>query len=166
MHLPERRFVNAPADRDRPARDVHARVEEQVPPDDDHLAAYGARDFGGAADDDDGLVVGGVTRENSGMGAVGADEHMRRGERAPQPASGASRAHVANHDGLRGGSAGGERRRRYREADDSERDGDAARSAHRAASRKFASICLPCWVMIDSGWNWTPKTGSSACRTA
>src|SRR5207244_4471287 len=33
-------------------------------------------------------------------------------------------------------------------------------------SRKFRAICPPWGVSTDSGWNWTPSTGSSRWRTA
>ena len=35
-----------------------------------------------------------------------------------------------------------------------------------AASRKFRISCGPRGVSTDSGWNWTPWTGSSRWRTA
>ena len=34
-----------------------------------------------------------------------------------------------------------------------------------ACSRKFATIAAPCSDRIDSGWNWTPSSGRSTCRT-
>src|SRR5262249_48698053 len=37
---------------------------------------------------------------------------------------------------------------------------------HRRASRKFLAISRPTGVRTDSGWNWTPSTGSSRWRTA
>ena len=35
-----------------------------------------------------------------------------------------------------------------------------------AASRKLRASCGPTSVRTDSGWNWTPSTGSSRWRTA
>ena len=32
--------------------------------------------------------------------------------------------------------------------------------------RKFRANSLPSGVSTDSGWNWSPSTGSSRCRTA
>ena len=37
---------------------------------------------------------------------------------------------------------------------------------HAAASRKFFASAGPSGVSTDSGWNWTPSTHSSRCRTA
>src|SRR5439155_19023071 len=37
---------------------------------------------------------------------------------------------------------------------------------HAAASRKFRASSGPTGVSTDSGWNWTPSTLSSRCRTA
>src|SRR5437762_1089634 len=38
---------------------------------------------------------------------------------------------------------------------------DARATLHRASSRKFLRSALPCCVITDSGWNWTPWTGCS-----
>ena len=37
---------------------------------------------------------------------------------------------------------------------------------HRDTSRKFCASRAPSGVSTDSGWNWTPSTGSSRWRTA
>src|SRR6266568_715937 len=37
---------------------------------------------------------------------------------------------------------------------------------HRRSSRKLRTRSGPVGVSTDSGWNWTPSTGSSRCRTA
>ena len=43
---------------------------------------------------------------------------------------------------------------------------DGVAQRHAFTSRKLRSSVCPSGVRIDSGWNWTPKTGSVRCRKA
>ena len=47
-----------------------------------------------------------------------------------------------------------------------EQPGEGLLHRHRAASRKLRASSGPIGVSTDSGWNWTPSTGSSRWRTA
>ena len=47
-----------------------------------------------------------------------------------------------------------------------EQPGERLLHRHRALSRKFFASSGPTGVSTDSGWNWTPSTGSSRWRTA
>ena len=89
-----------------------------------------------------GLALGAQTHEQArGLGFGGLPLH-----------------HLAQHArGLVGGQvlAGGH------PVDGLGQDGVVAHSAE----RKLRSICLPCGVSTDSGWNWTPSIGSSEWRS-
>ena len=62
----------------------------------------------------------------------------------------------------------GRRPRPSRPCPDVANDPDTSSSRDASPSpawrRKFASRCGPCGVSTDSGWNWTPSSGSETCR--
>src|SRR5262245_35843969 len=156
-HGRQRRLVDATAKRDGSTRHDRARMEMQISADNDHITVHRAIHRSVAAEDDHCFPIDAIAREDS-LRRSRLDHEVRTRERPDEQRWAGAGPRVLQLHGdwnLRGGNP----------ADEQQGDRPGAK-VHFASSKKLRSSALPCGVMTDSGWNWTPYTGCSRCLTA
>ncbi len=153
------RAVQAAADVDCVANDPRGRPQIDLAVHRDQIARDDALDDQRRAQDEDRARHG----VRSPKRRVPRDEQVAAGEHLIEPLVHARRAGA---DALYPLRCRG-RRRDGGSQQHEERSRDRGKGSHvTGSSRKLARMARPPSLAIDSGWNWTPHTGSVRCRRA